>query len=168
MAPELAAGAAINTLLNQQHAVVQAGIRSAALAAIFQAEKKAATALAAKKAAAAAAARPAPAPVTPTPVSTYSSPPALGYYSAAQIGALWLTEGGSAEAEGAAECIAEHESGGNPNAISPTDDRGLWQINGSWGALSTVNPAENARAAIMISHDGTSWSPWTTAPDCVL
>jgi hypothetical protein len=54
------------------------------------------------------------------------------------------------------------ESGGNPNAISPTDDFGLWQINASNGSLATLNPYENARSAIVLSHDGTDWDPWTT------
>ena len=58
--------------------------------------------------------------------------------------------------------IAMAESGGNPNAISPTDDYGLWQINASNGALATLNPYENARSAIILSDDGTNWDPWTT------
>jgi hypothetical protein len=89
-----------------------------------------------------------------------------GIYSPSQLGALWLQAGGSPAAEGTAECIAHFESGGNANAISPTDDFGLWQINGSHGALATLNPASNARAAVIISDDGTDWGPWTTAPDC--
>ena len=58
--------------------------------------------------------------------------------------------------------IARAESGGNPNAISPTDDFGLWQINASNGSLATLNPYANARSAIILSHDGTNWGPWTT------
>jgi hypothetical protein len=54
------------------------------------------------------------------------------------------------------------ESGGNPNAISPTDDFGLWQINGSNGALATLNPLQNAKSAIDLSGNGTNWGPWTT------
>ena len=44
--------------------------------------------------------------------------------------------------------IAMAESGGNPNAISPTDDFGLWQINASNGSLATLNPFQNAKSAI--------------------
>jgi hypothetical protein len=55
------------------------------------------------------------------------------------------------------------ESGGNPNAISPTDDFGRWQINGSNGALATLNAFQNAKSAIILSaDDGTNWGPWTT------
>jgi LysM repeat protein len=84
--------------------------------------------------------------------------------SAAQIGALWVREGGSPAAVGVAECIAEHESGGNTHALSPTNDWGLWQING--GGPAMWNAVANAQRAIAMSNNGTNWSPWTTAPDC--
>ena len=54
------------------------------------------------------------------------------------------------------------ESGGNPNAISPTADYGLWQINASHGAEATLDPLGNAEAAVAISSDGANWGPWTT------
>jgi LysM repeat protein len=77
--------------------------------------------------------------------------------------ALWEDAGGShGEAFMAAE-IAMAESGGNQYALSPTNDYGYWQINGSHGpALATFNAYGNARAAIIISNDGTDWDPWTT------
>jgi LysM repeat protein len=77
--------------------------------------------------------------------------------------ALWETAGGShAEAFIAAE-IAMAESGGNQYALSPTNDYGYWQINGSHGpALATFNAMGNAKAAIIISDDGRDWAPWTT------
>jgi LysM repeat protein len=85
-----------------------------------------------------------------------------GRYNCSSLESLWRQAGGSpAHALMAAE-IARAESGGNPNAISPTDDFGLWQINASNGALSTLNAYENARSAIILSHDGTNWDPWTT------
>jgi LysM repeat protein len=76
---------------------------------------------------------------------------------------LWESAGGShAEAFMAAE-IAMAESGGRQYALSPTNDYGYWQINGSHGpAEATFNAYGNARAAIAISDDGTNWSPWTT------
>jgi LysM repeat protein len=76
---------------------------------------------------------------------------------------LWEDAGGShAEAFTAAE-IAMAESGGNQYALSPTDDYGYWQINGSHGpAMATFNAMGNAKAAIAISNDGTDWYPWTT------
>jgi hypothetical protein len=83
-------------------------------------------------------------------------------YSCAGLEQLWEQAGGSsAQAFMAAE-IAMAESGGNPNAISPTDDFGLWQINGSHGSLATLNPLQNAKSAVILSGDGTNWGPWTT------
>ena len=77
--------------------------------------------------------------------------------------ALWEAGGGSrAEAFTAAE-IAMAESGGQQYALSPTNDYGYWQINGSHGpAEATFNPIGNAEAAIAISGDGTDWGAWTT------
>jgi LysM repeat protein len=85
-----------------------------------------------------------------------------GRYSCSGLEQLWEQAGGnSASALMAAE-IAMAESSGNPNAISPTDDFGLWQINASNGALATLNPLQNAKSAITLSHDGSNWNPWTT------
>lgn len=85
-----------------------------------------------------------------------------GTYSCGGLEALWEEAGGSSgEAVMAAE-IAMAESGGNPNAISPTNDYGLWQINGSHGAEATLDPLGNARAAVAISGDGSNWAAWTT------
>jgi LysM repeat protein len=77
--------------------------------------------------------------------------------------ALWEDAGGShAEAFTAAE-IAMAESGGRQYALSPTNDFGYWQINGSHGpAEATFNAMGNARAAVAISDDGRDWGPWTT------
>ncbi len=86
----------------------------------------------------------------------------LGQYSCTALEGLWEQAGGSpAHALAAAE-IARAESSGNPNAISPTDDFGLWQINASNGSLATLNPYQNARSAIVLSHNGADWGPWTT------
>jgi LysM repeat protein len=75
---------------------------------------------------------------------------------------LWTQAGGNpADAFMAAE-IAMAESGGNQYALSPTDDYGYWQINASNGSLATFNAYGNARSAIILSDDGTNWSPWTT------
>lgn len=91
-----------------------------------------------------------------------TQPTYSGDYSCTGLEALWDEAGGSVSAAFIAAEIATAESGGNPNAISPTDDFGLWQINGSHGSLATLNPLGNARAAVAISSDGTDWSPWTT------
>ena len=94
------------------------------------------------------------------------APHAYGIYSYGELESLWRSAGGASWAASTAACIAEHESGGNPAAISPTDDFGLWQINGSHGAMASLNPGVNVHSAIIISNDGTNWGPWTTAPDC--
>ena len=87
---------------------------------------------------------------------------AAGDYSCSGLEKIWEEAGGSpAHAFMAAE-IARAESGGNPNAISPTDDFGLWQINGSNGALATLNVLGNARSAIILSDNGSNWNAWTT------
>jgi LysM repeat protein len=75
---------------------------------------------------------------------------------------LWDSAGGNpGDAFMAAE-IAMAESGGNQYAHSPTDDFGYWQINASNGALATYDAYGNARSAIILSDNGTNWSPWTT------
>lgn len=99
------------------------------------------------------------APVS-TPVPIYHAP--AGDYSCSSLESLWISVGGNPAYEHIAAQIATAESGGNPNAISPTNDYGLWQINGSWGAMASLDPITNAHSAVTISHDGTDWSPWTT------
>ncbi|MDQ2816274.1 MAG: LysM peptidoglycan-binding domain-containing protein [Actinomycetota bacterium] len=86
-----------------------------------------------------------------------------GTLGCAGLETLWEEGGGSAaEAFTAAE-IAMAESGGRQYALSPTNDYGYWQINGSHGpAQATFNPLGNARAAVAISNDGNDWGPWTT------
>lgn len=85
-----------------------------------------------------------------------------GSYNCGALEALWISVGGNSGSAFIAAEIAMAESGGNPNAISPTDDFGLWQINGSHGSLATLNPVDNARAAVIVSGNGSNWSPWTT------
>jgi LysM repeat protein len=95
-------------------------------------------------------------------VATTSSTSLSGTLGCSGLEELWVAAGGAkSEAVTAAE-IAEAESGGRQYALSPTDDRGYWQINASHGALSTYDPYGNARAAIEISSNGTNWSAWTT------
>jgi len=76
--------------------------------------------------------------------------------------ALWEDAGGAPSAAFMAAEIAMAESGGEQYALSPTDDYGYWQINISNGALATYNALGNAKSAVIISHDGTDWYPWTT------
>jgi LysM repeat protein len=94
---------------------------------------------------------------------TSSTTKLSGKLSCGGLEALWETAGGShGEAFMAAE-IAMAESGGNQYALSPTNDYGYWQINGSHGpAMATFDPMGNAKAAIAISDDGHDWDAWTT------
>ncbi len=104
-----------------------------------------------------------PSPTTTVSVvSRSAAPTSSGSYSCSGLESLWEQAGGSSGDAFMAAEIAMAESGGNPNAVSPTDDFGLWQINGSHGALATLDPLGNARAAVSISGDGSDWGPWTT------
>jgi LysM repeat protein len=85
-----------------------------------------------------------------------------GTLSCSGLERLWEEAGGNpADAFMAAE-IAMAESGGYQYAHSPTNDFGYWQINAVNGSLATYDAYGNARAAVIISHDGTDWYPWTT------
>lgn len=91
------------------------------------------------------------------------NPTVQGYYSCSALEHLWTSVGGNPGSAFIAAEIAMAESGGYPYALSPTNDYGLWQINGSHGpGEATFNPVGNARAAIAISGNGTDWTPWTT------
>lgn len=85
-----------------------------------------------------------------------------GTYSCGALEALWISVGGNRGSAFIAAEIAMAESGGRADAISPTNDFGLWQINGSHGSLATLNPVGNARAAVIVSGNGSNWSAWTT------
>jgi len=76
--------------------------------------------------------------------------------------ALWVEAGGSPAVEVTAASIAMAESEGDEFATGTVGERGYWQINPVNGALSTYDPYGNARAAVIMSADGTNWSPWTT------
>lgn len=89
-----------------------------------------------------------------------------GTLDCSRLEALWESAGGSPAAAFTAAEIAEAESGGQQYATladgNGTVDRGYWQINSSHGSLSTFGAYANARAAVLISDDGTDWTPWTT------
>jgi len=129
---------------------------------------------AACQAAAAALAAKYPPPPPARVTSAASQPPprlaaevtSSGYFGCSALEALWDGAGGNPASAFTAAEVAMAESGGNPDAISPTDDRGLWQVNASHGPeMATLNPYGNARAAVAISDDGTNWSAWTTYRD---
>jgi LysM repeat protein len=106
-------------------------------------------------------AHPVAAPVTDGVTATVTA--AGGTLSCAGLEALWDAAGGNpGDAFMAAE-IAMAESGGRQYALSPTQDVGYFQINESHGpGLATYNALGNAKAAVLISDDGTDWSAWTT------
>jgi hypothetical protein len=98
---------------------------------------------------------------TSAPVVPVSAP--VGDYSCSALESLWVSAGGNPGSEFIAAQIATAESGGNPGAISPTDDYGLWQINASNAPGSEMlNPEANVREAIALSGNGSNWDPWTT------
>jgi LysM repeat protein len=75
---------------------------------------------------------------------------------------LWEEAGGSDAEAFMAASIAMAESGGQQFATGTVGERGYWQINPNHGSLSTYDPLGNAKAAVIISDDGTNWTPWTT------
>lgn len=85
-----------------------------------------------------------------------------GTLSCGGLEALWVEAGGSRAVEVTAASIAMAESGGNQFATGTVGERGYWQINPVNGSLSTYDPYGNARAAVIMSGDGTNWAPWTT------
>lgn len=90
-------------------------------------------------------------------------------YTPSQLYSLWVSMGGGTANALAMVAIAEAESGGDSNAISPTNDYGLWQINesnfGTYGltASQALDPYSNAAVAIAMSGDGSNVGPWCTA-----
>jgi LysM repeat protein len=75
---------------------------------------------------------------------------------------LWEEAGGSQGEAVMAASIAMAESSGEQFATGAAGERGYWQINPDHGSLSTYDPLGNAKAAVIISDDGTDWTPWTT------
>jgi LysM repeat protein len=108
----------------------------------------------------------------PAATSSHTTPPSntmlashtslSGTLSCHGLEELWDEAGGApGEAFMAAE-IAMAESSGQQFATGTVGERGYWQINPNHGSLSTYDPLGNAKAAIIISDDGTNWNPWTT------
>jgi hypothetical protein len=89
-----------------------------------------------------------------------------GTLSCSGLEALWESAGGSRGTAFMAAEIAMAESAGHQYSTDlnggRSTDRGYWQVNSIHGALSTYSAAGNARAAVLLSDDGTDWSPWVT------
>ena len=117
------------------------------------------------------------APVTETAPSattaataTGAAPAVSGSYTAAELEALWTSQGGDASTAFEAAQVALSESSGDPDATSPNPDGGtnvgLWQLDtpGGGGAGYTVaelqDPETNCKVTIMRSNNGSDWSIW--------
>ena len=99
-------------------------------------------------------------PATPTALTTSAT--LSGTLSCHGLERLWEKAGGSSAHAFMAAEIAMAESSGRQFATGPVGERGYWQINTNHGSLSTYDPLGNARAAVIISANGTNWHPWTT------
>lgn len=85
---------------------------------------------------------------------------------------LWDRAGGNPAREVYAADVAMAENAGKDTISAQnsngTYDYGYWQINSSHGSLATLNPLGNAKAAVILSFDGTNWSAWTTVQNGVV
>jgi hypothetical protein len=166
-----ARSAASSTIQDSSLNTSQYGIPALQLKGHALAQSQASTALTVTTPKPTAAPVPSPHVSTPAPDPVTTGPPAAPpvvtgsatQLTPAQVGALWVADGGSPGAESVAECIAWHESGDRTNAVSPTGDYGLYQIHGNPAAL---NPDVSTRIAISMSANGTNWGPWTTRFSC--
>ena len=103
------------------------------------------------------------APVKPARSTVLTTSSTLsGTLSCHGLEELWEEAGGSASHAVTAAAIAMAESSGRQFATGPVGERGYWQINTNHGSLSTYDPLGNAKAAVIISDNGTNWTPWTT------
>jgi len=97
-------------------------------------------------------------PATATQLSSGLS----GTLGCSGLEALWRAAGGSSVSAFTAAEVAMAESSGRQFATGPFGERGYWQISNTWGVLSTFNALGNAKAAVVISRNGSNWTPWTT------
>lgn len=85
-----------------------------------------------------------------------------------QCAYVWESNGGSKRTVILAVAVSMAESGLRTDAISPSSDYGLWQINSSnfasqgLTATTALEANPNARAAIRMSANGDNWAPWCT------
>jgi hypothetical protein len=85
-----------------------------------------------------------------------------------QMRTLWLRNGGDPNRTLVMLSIARAESGWQSDAVSPSDDHGLWQINrvhfGEFGVndQSVLAIDTNCRIAIALSGNGFNVAPWCT------
>jgi hypothetical protein len=85
-----------------------------------------------------------------------------------EIAPYWLSNGGTQGTVVVAVAVALAESGGDPAAVSPSGDYGLWQINAGHQSLAPnlwpriLEPGINADFAVHISSNGSNWRDWVT------
>lgn len=90
-------------------------------------------------------------------------------YTIPELAQIWTLNGGDPATRVPMVAIALAESSGNSDAVSATDDYGLWQENGanfpSYGmtALNWQDVDQQARTAIAHSGNGVDFAPWSTA-----
>lgn len=92
-------------------------------------------------------------------------------FSIADIGNMWISCGGQPVQSIVVDAcsISLAESGGNTEAISPSSDYGLFQINrihfgdGTITQYNWDNPVVNTREAVKLSGGGVNWAAWCTA-----
>ena len=77
--------------------------------------------------------------------------------------ALLESVGWPMETREQAKRVAACESGWRTHVVSPTNDYGLFQINGIHYD-ATLDPVGNALAALRISGGGYNWQPWSCKP----
>lgn len=94
-------------------------------------------------------------PVTAVPAAAITS--ASGVFSCSALEALWDEAGGTAAAAFTAVEIAMAECSGDADAISPTDDFGLWQITAVTARATLDCPGPGSHTAGMSTRD--PWSP---------
>jgi len=88
----------------------------------------------------------------------------MANYTYAQLQGLWIQAGGAPSKAPIMAAIALAESSGNPNAVGPVGEHGLWQIYGkAWPGMDTFDPLGNARSAVTVeSKQGlTAWSTYS-------
>lgn len=88
----------------------------------------------------------------------------MANYTYAQLQGLWIQAGGAPAKAPIMAAIAEAESSGNPNAVGPVGEHGLWQIYGkAWPGMDTFDPLGNARSAVTVEQKQglTAWSTYS-------
>lgn len=94
-----------------------------------------------------------------------------------QMSTVWMRNGGARSAVVVAVSVAKAESNGWAEAVSPSADYGIWQINISnlrargISISEAFDPDVSAQIAIDMSGNGSNWAPWCTcwvnpARDC--